>query len=109
MTQEQKRQEWSQRIDEYESSGQTIAVWCAAHDIKQCNFNYWRRRLRIRPEDRPNQPVKWLTLDCEIPETTEQNQALDAIGVQIGQARITVRKGFDQGLFRDIVNILQML
>ena len=32
-----------------------------------------------------------------------------ASGVQIGQARISVRKGFDQGLFRDIVNILQML
>lgn len=109
MTQEQKRQEWSQRIDEYVASGQTIAVWCAANDIKPCNFNYWRHRLRTRPEDRSNQPVKWLTLDCEIPETTEQDHVPDTIAVQIGQARITVRKGFDQGLFRDIVNILQML
>ncbi|HEY5467243.1 MAG TPA: hypothetical protein VIL27_09450, partial [Clostridia bacterium] len=73
-----------------DESGQTIAVWCAAHDIKPCNFNYWQRRLRIRSEDTTSQPVKWLTLDCEILETTEQDLTPDTIGVQIGQARISL-------------------
>lgn len=37
---------WIQNIQECRSSGQTIAAWCAAHDINPKTYYYWLRRVR---------------------------------------------------------------
>lgn len=106
MRQSQKRSEWEQRIRDCEASGQTIATWCAANDIKLCNFHYWKRRLRDLSEAGPDQPVRWFSLDIR-PSVEPAPAPEGAISVAIGQARIILAAGFDQHLFRDIVNILK--
>lgn len=39
---EQRRQEWTARIEDYKSSGQTMAVWCCANgrSIEQLKLRF---------------------------------------------------------------------
>lgn len=108
MKQNQKNSEWEQRIADCANSGQTIVTWCEANGIKLCNFYYWKRRLRDLSEKENGQPIKWMSLDIR---SQEDRSSLPegAVSVEIGQARVIVAQGFDQRVFRDIVNILQTL
>lgn len=46
VTQQYRLNQWAQRIHECRSSGQTVAVWCAEHNIKLSSYFYWLRRIR---------------------------------------------------------------
>lgn len=108
MDQNQKQQEWEHRIADCANSGQTIATWCEANHIKLCNFYYWKRRLRDQSGSGTGQPIKWMSLDIR-PLEERPSWPEGAVTVEIGQARVLVAQGFDQRVFRDIVNILQTL
>ncbi len=108
MKQNQKRIEWEQRIADCENSGQTIATWCEANGIKTCNFYYWKRRIREHAQGGTGQPIKWMSLDIR-PLDDQPSWPQGAVSVEVGHARIIVTQGFDQHVFRDIVNILQTL
>ena len=94
---------WEQRLTECESSGQSISAWCKEHSIKVNQFYYWRKKLRLR-QVQNNNPVKWLPLKVEQPSC-----GLNSIAVHIGQVTVEIRKGFDQNLFREIVQVLQTI
>jgi len=81
---------WEQRLAEYESSGKSIKAWCQEEEIKENRFYYWRRKLRSEPVKK-EQSVKWLSL------------ALDEC------KQTNLKKGFDQHLLREIVQVLQTL
>ncbi|MFX4263825.1 IS66 family insertion sequence element accessory protein TnpA [Pelotomaculum propionicicum] len=38
--------QWTQIISECRSSGQTVAAWCAEHNINQKRYYYWLKRVR---------------------------------------------------------------
>jgi transposase-like protein len=44
--QEQRREEWRQRVGEQESSGQSILAFCRERGLNEQVFYGWRRRLR---------------------------------------------------------------
>jgi len=52
---------WEQRFAEFESSGKTIAAWCKEQSIKESQFYYWRKKLRMGQAK--EQPVKWLAVN----------------------------------------------
>lgn len=108
MKQSNKRIEWEQRIADCASSGQTIATWCDANGVKLCNYSYWKRRLQDLSETEDIQPIKWMSLDIR-PLADGLSVPEGAVSVEIGHARVVVAQGFDQRVFRDIVNILQTL
>ena len=108
MKQSQKQMEWEQRIADCANSGQSIATWCETNDVKLCNFYYWKRRLRDQAESEAGQPIKWMSLDIQ-PLEDRSPWPEGAVTVEVGQARVLVTQGFDQRVFRDIVNILQTL
>lgn len=103
----QRRQTWAQRIADCEASGQTIIAWCQANEIKLCNYHYWKRRLREQGESTPG-PLQWLSLDIQ-PLEERPSLPTGSLVVEVGQVRIIVATGFDQRVFRDVVNILQTL
>ena len=37
---------WSERIHEFQSSGQTCKTWCQEHRIPVSTMNYWMRKLK---------------------------------------------------------------
>lgn len=47
VTQKYRLNQWTEIIKECRSSGQTIALWCAAHDIKPTSYYYWLHRVRM--------------------------------------------------------------
>jgi len=94
---------WEQRLAEYQAGGKSIAAWCNDHSIKVHQFYYWRKKLRFSQADN-NQPVKWLALGLD-----RVSLDPDTIAVHIGQATIEVKKGFDQQLLREIMQVLQTI
>lgn len=96
---------WEQRLAEYESSGKTIKAWCQEQELRENQFYYWRKKLRDRSET--EQPVKWLSLKLD--NNKQASLASNSITVHIGQVTVEIKKGFDQNLFREIVQILQTI
>ncbi len=96
---------WEQRLAEYESSGKTITAWCKEQSVRDNQFYYWRKRLRMDQVEN-NQPVKWLSLELD---SKQANLVPDSIAVHVGQVTVEIKKGFDQNLFREIVQILQTI
>ncbi|MGH8523392.1 MAG: IS66 family insertion sequence element accessory protein TnpA [Gammaproteobacteria bacterium] len=47
--QEQKYEEWRQRIAQQEASNQSVRVFCRDHSLNQYTFYNWRQRLREQP------------------------------------------------------------
>ena len=41
---------WSERIHEFQSSGQTCKTWCQEHRIPVSTMNYWLRKLKTLDE-----------------------------------------------------------
>ena len=41
-----KLREWSERLQRFEKSSQTVAAFCRAEGVTQPSFYYWRRRHR---------------------------------------------------------------
>ncbi len=97
---------WEQRFAEYKSSGKTITAWCKEQSVRDNQFYYWRKRLRMDQVEK-NQPVKWLSL--ELDNGKQANLAPDSIAVHVGQVTVEIKKGFDQHLFREIIQILQTI
>lgn len=46
VAQQYRLNQWIQIIRECRSSGQTVKVWCAEHNIKLSSYFYWLKRIR---------------------------------------------------------------
>lgn len=95
---------WEQRFVEYKTSDKSIPAWCQEQSIRANQFYYWRRKLRMSQADNDMQPVKWLPLGLE-----QASLAPDYIAVHVGQVTVELQKGFDQHMFREIIQILQTI
>ncbi|HWQ89978.1 MAG TPA: transposase [Desulfitobacteriaceae bacterium] len=38
---------WQERLASHETSGKSIAAWCQEHSLKENQFYYWRKKLRL--------------------------------------------------------------
>ena len=94
---------WEKRLIEYEASGQGVVSWCQEQSIRENQFYYWRRKLRLVQVEK-GQPVKWLSLDLELGK--QKSHYTDSISVHVGQVKIELKKGFDQQLLREIIQVL---
>ncbi|WP_420819735.1 IS66 family insertion sequence element accessory protein TnpA [Paenibacillus monticola] len=45
---EERRQEWAERIQHYETNGQTMKAWCDAQGVTKDTLRYWLRNLTPR-------------------------------------------------------------
>lgn len=105
MTSNERKALWEKRLVDHAASGQRVIDWCEENSITSRQFYYWRRKLGIG-NFKKEQPVKWLSLKYKFPLL---NIAEDAIAVHVGQATVELRKGFDQELFGQIIQVLQTI
>lgn len=49
-------QQWAEIIQACQSSGQTVVIWCAQHDVSIKSY-YWLRKLRLRAMEEGHLPV----------------------------------------------------
>jgi transposase-like protein len=96
---------WEKRLAEQVASGQRVTAWCEENSITSRQFYYWRRKLGIEHSEK-EEPIKWLSLKYE---SRQLSIAEDAIAVHVGPATVELRKGFDQELFGEIIQVLQTI
>ena len=44
----EKMEEWTERLNRFGKSGQTVAQFCQAEDVSQPSYYYWRKKLADR-------------------------------------------------------------
>jgi len=94
--QEERAEQWRQRIAQQEASNQTIGAFCREHGINQPSFYTWRRRLR-------EQPVRFALVDTSPippPSTGQRIEVVLASGERILMAP-------DATTLRLVLNILR--
>ena len=89
---------WGQKIEQYESSGQTREAYCAEHGIKLHTLDYWRRKLK------QTSAVK-TSGDSWIPVKIFEEES-GTIDLNVGKVRITVRPGFNHELLGEVLRVL---
>ena len=50
MKKEEKILFWSERVQEFYSSGQTCRTWCQEHQVPVSTMSYWIRKLKMPTE-----------------------------------------------------------
>jgi hypothetical protein len=104
MTNTAYRSEWESRVVSFKSSGMGITDWCKANNVKLDRFKYWlykRKSSDSAPAAKTNK--QWIAI-----ETTPvvSNIQENAMTINIGQASIQVKPGFDPVLLSDVVKAL---
>jgi len=95
-------EEWEKRMAEFRASGQSATAWCAAHEINLQRFRYWARKFQVRPQTESTKSVQWLSVKLDESPVSEGT----SMNVQVGEASIEVRPGFNPILLKQIVQAL---
>ncbi|GFN33181.1 IS66 family insertion sequence element accessory protein TnpA [Paenibacillus xylaniclasticus] len=97
---EERRQQWQERIAEYQASGLTLKAWCAAHDCTVDQMKYWLYKSKKSDSSTPVPAARF------IPLTVADEVKSPPLLLRIGHAQIELRSGFDPQLLRDVVHVL---
>lgn len=107
MTREEKTQLWISRIDDYRTSGESVASWCERHQVTPRQLNYWLRKFKqAEPPTPANNRPQWIALNLHEEETSTE---VPPIHIKVGGATIQVRHGFEPTLLADVVRTLKTL
>lgn len=81
----------------WRASGQTVAAYCASHDMSEESLRRWRKEF----ERRPSQPA---------PEFVRVEVARRPVAcgltLEVGRVRLRVEPGFDEALLREVIKTL---
>jgi hypothetical protein len=104
MTNTELSNEWGLRIASFKSSGMSITTWCEANDVKLHRFKYWL----YKGNNHITAPVaknskQWLAIE---PAPVVLNIQENVLIVNVGQASIQIKPGFDPVLLSDVVKAL---
>lgn len=104
MTKTDYRNEWEARVDSFKSSGMGVTVWCKANDVNKDRFKYWLYKQNKRKTEPVTKKSKqWIAIETA-PVTLNKQETM--LIVNIGQASIQIKTGFDSVLLHDVVKAL---
>ena len=86
--------EWAAKIESWQLSGLSIAVWCRENIENYHRFLYWRKRLEPPP----------LTMSGKF---VELSLAVSPISLECNGILVHVASGFDAGLLYEILSLLR--
>lgn len=110
MTTEQK---WSARVEAWRASGQTARKFAEGKDYSASGLRYWAYRLRQASEaaavveTKPHGEVA--AKEVRIARVLRAPMATEAetpIMLEVGGVRVGVRRGFDRGALREVLDVL---
>jgi len=93
---------WEKRMEEFHASGQSATAWCAAQGIALHRFWYWSHKLQPKRQMESTGTAQWLTVKME--ESRMDHE--ETLTVQVGDACIEVKPGFDPTLLNQVVQAL---
>ncbi len=94
---------WAARVEAWQASGQTAPAFCQGKDFSPGGLRYWAHRLR-----NAGQPAA--TKELRIARVVRAPQPAQAaetpIVIEVGSARVAVRRGFDPGVLGAVLDLL---
>ena len=94
---------WTERIQAYQASGQTMKAWSQEHNVTLYQLKYWLYK------DKRQKHAGSATTFCPIAITSSRSGTIEPLQIQVGVAQIHVQSGFEPGLLRDVVAALTPL
>lgn len=90
----ERRAVWRRHFEEQARSGQSVKAYCAAHELKVWQWSYWRKAI-LGAHEAKDGFVELRTM------------AADELRLECGGCQISVRRGFDVELLRQVVCALR--
>lgn len=112
VTQKYRLNQWVQIISECRSSGQTVAVWCAEHNINPKRYYYWLKRVRTAAcEALPacsgeNNPIVPLNIPAPSPGPASQKSSPDIV-VKYGLVSLEIHNNASLAVIENTLRALQ--
>jgi len=102
---------WAERIADWKASGLTSEAYCEGKPFTAGGLRHWAYLLR---QVTPRKPValaevrvaRVVPVPRPAPAVTALPPAPDALFVEVGDARIAVRPGFDRATLAAVVEVL---
>ncbi len=91
---EERRRRWREHLERQVQSGKGVGAYCAEQGLKPWQFWYWRKAL----QQKTPAAVGFVEL-CRVPAA--------GVVVELAACRITVGRGFDPELLRQVVAALR--
>ena len=89
-------QGWMEKLEDWRSSGLSIAAWCRQNAEGYHRFRYWRKRLEAQPSAPTGRFVE-LTL----------GHGQSPLRLECNGIYLHVDRGFDPGLLTEILAVLK--
>lgn len=113
VTKQYRLNKWASIIRECRSSGKTVDVWCAEHDIKASSYYYWLRRVReaacqALPPNSENSSI--IPVDIPIPSKTSDTTARESqtdIVLRFGSITLEISNNASSTLIENTLRALQ--
>ena len=104
----ERQNEWAARVNDFRSSGQTAADWCATNNLRFHQLKYWLRRQKqltasvstSATSSIATVPTRWLPVEVS---TVEAKSSQKTLLIKVGFASIEISPGFDPDLLAEAV------
>ena len=94
---------WAARVAEWRASGLTAPVFCKGKEFTAGGLRYWASRLRRADDSEPAEEVRL----ARVVRSAQRSPAPEtAIEIEVGVARLGVRRGFDPEVLRAVLDVL---
>jgi transposase len=104
---------WAERVREWRSSGKTAEAFAEGRQFEASTLRYWASRLKVsavtgqadasRPAPKPTVAMARVVRGRGTRRAADVRTGGGEIAISVGAARITVGRGFDPVLLRDVV------
>jgi hypothetical protein len=94
---------WTTRVADWRASGQKAPTFCKGKGFTPSGLRYWASRLTKSGQAAPAKEVR-LARVVRAPRTAEAGES--PILIEIGSARVGVRRGFDAETLRAVLDVL---
>lgn len=104
---EKLQSEWAARIADYQSSGLTMAAWCAANQCIVHQLKYWLTKSKAASS--AIKPASSHFVSLKVSAQRNSFDSVPPLVARIGNVSIELHSGFDPVLLREAVHALAEL
>lgn len=95
-------EKWREAVGEQRGSGLSVSAFCRKRGLVAHQFRYWQEKFA---KEQPSKETPVLRFARAVPKRSEPCGEA-SLTLEIGQARIQIRAGFDRVLLREAVRAL---
>lgn len=103
----QREEYWRRIVSRQPASGQSIRDWCVRHEVTEASFYAWRRTLAQRGILRSASAKMHRAQVVAVEMAAGPNTSGAPLRLIVGEFRIEIASGFDEGTLRRLISALQ--